>query len=106
MRYVLADSQGHQVCRGRGRRRFHMSTTERTMKEAMSAADADVREILRLADEPLGVERGGRLSRRSFIKLAGLAGGGFALAFHVGDRSVALAAPGESSPDNSALNAY
>jgi isoquinoline 1-oxidoreductase beta subunit len=94
-----------------------MSTTDRGMNEAMSAADADVREILRLADaevlESLGSagQRPGAghqrpLTRRSFIKLAGLAGGGFALAFHMGDESLALAAASESSPSTSTLNAY
>ena len=88
--------------------------------DAVSAADADVREILRVAEADLQDEAHGldhafdassgaarrHLTRRSFIKLAGLAGGGFALAFHVGDRSVALAAPGENSSATSTLNAY
>ena len=82
-----------------------MSTTARTMNETMSAADAEVREILRLADAESSGERP-RVTRRSFIKLVGLAGGGFALAFHAGDRSAALAASSASAPAESALNAY
>jgi isoquinoline 1-oxidoreductase beta subunit len=83
-----------------------MSTSAPSTNEAMSAADADVREILRSAEAEFGIERSHRLNRRSFIKLAGLAGGGFALAFHVGEKSAALAASSESAPTTAALNAY
>jgi len=69
---------------------------------AVTTSDADVREILRMAEmEALPAVR---ITRRSFIKLAGLAGGGFALAFHVGEESVALANPGGAPA--LALNAY
>ena len=89
-----------------------MSTTV----PATSTADADVREILRIAeleshedagryaDQRVGERR--RLDRRSFIKLAGLAGGGFALAFHVGERSVARANSTEPASQAFAPNAY
>jgi isoquinoline 1-oxidoreductase beta subunit len=55
----------------------------------LSGADSYVREILAVA------ERGSAaltLNRRSFLKVAGLAGGGLVLAFHVGGRGTAHAA--------------
>jgi isoquinoline 1-oxidoreductase beta subunit len=60
------------------------------MTRPVSTSDADVREILRAAE--MEMSQGTRLDRRSFIKLVGLAGGGFALAFAVGKQSTALAA--------------
>jgi isoquinoline 1-oxidoreductase beta subunit len=80
-----------------------MSTTT---AQALSAADADVREILRMAEASQTPGQGRRFDRRSFIKLAGLAGGGFALAFHVGEHSVALADSTGSSLQTFAPNAY
>jgi isoquinoline 1-oxidoreductase beta subunit len=71
----------------------------------MSAADAEVREILSAA-ERYETSPGALMNRRSFIKLAGLAGGGLALAFSVGERSTAHAALSESVPGSTALNAY
>jgi isoquinoline 1-oxidoreductase beta subunit len=65
----------------------------------MSASDADVREILRAAEVQ---QSPARFDRRTFIKLAGLAGGGFALAFCVGGRNVAQA----NGSDVFAANAY
>jgi isoquinoline 1-oxidoreductase beta subunit len=56
----------------------------------MSAADAEVREIMRAAERHES-SPSARIDRRSFIKLVGMAGGGLALAFHVGGRSAAHA---------------
>lgn len=54
-------------------------------------ADADeyVREIMRAAEAQSPIVP--RVSRRSFLKIIGFAGGGFALAFHIGDESLARA---------------
>jgi isoquinoline 1-oxidoreductase beta subunit len=72
---------------------------------AFESSDAAVREIL-LAAEAQSVQ-GPRVDRRSFIKLAGLASGGLALAFYVGGRSVALANSVEGAAASSfAPNAY
>jgi len=56
--------------------------------QGFGVADAEVREILRMAE----AESAKRVDRRTFIKLVGLAGGGFALAFHAGKHSTAHAA--------------
>src|SRR5687768_4223194 len=86
VRHVPAHSQSHPVgCRREPPGRRVMNT----MAQPGGASDADVREILRAAE--MEMSRGTRLDRRSFIKLVGLAGGGFALAFSVGKPSVALA---------------
>lgn len=53
------------------------------------SADADVQEILRAAEAQL--PQLPAVSRRSFLKLAGVAGGGLVLAFYVGDKSAAFA---------------
>ncbi|HEU4625068.1 MAG TPA: molybdopterin cofactor-binding domain-containing protein [Steroidobacteraceae bacterium] len=84
-----------------------MSATVPEINEALGAADAQVRELLRFAEEGAAHRE---MSRRTFIKLAGLAGGGFALAFHVGEPAAAPASTNSSAPPNSAaeaaLNAY
>ena len=61
-----------------------MSAAEHTIL----SADAYVQEILRAAEAQTHVAA---LNRRAFLKLAGVAGGGLALAFYIGDRATALA---------------
>ena len=65
-----------------------MSAAENTIQ----SADADVQEILRAA-EAQTADQGGvaALNRRAFLKLVGVAGGGLALAFYLGERSTAFA---------------
>jgi isoquinoline 1-oxidoreductase beta subunit len=63
------------------------------------SADAEVREILRAAESQ---QSPARFDRRAFIKLVGLAGGGFALAFSLGERHTAQA----NGSDVFAANAY
>lgn len=62
-----------------------MSATE----QSTVSADAYVRELMRAAQSHSGAANA--VSRRSFLKLAGMAGGGLVLAFYVGDRATALA---------------
>src|SRR5690606_7547157 len=57
----------------------------------VAATDAYVREIL---DAAIAQARRARLDRRTFFKVAGLAGAGLVLAFHVGERNVAYAKDG------------
>ena len=65
-----------------------MSAAEHTIL----SADDYVREMLRAAEAQIDIQdSGAALNRRAFLKLAGLAGGGLALAFHIGDRATALA---------------
>ncbi len=52
------------------------------------SADAYVHEMLRAAEAQTSIAA---LNRRNFLKLVGVAGGGLALAFYVGDRATALA---------------
>src|SRR5690242_8270223 len=61
-----------------------------TFNNAVAAADADVHAILQAAEA-----RGSSLmlNRRGFLKLAGLASGGLALAFYLQDEAVAAEAP-------------
>ncbi len=61
-----------------------MSATERSI----SSADAEIREILRAAETQAN---NSSFDRRTFLKVAGLAGGGLVLAFHVGSRNLAAA---------------
>ena len=61
-----------------------MSAAEHTIL----SADAYVHEMLRAAEAQTSVTA---LNRRGFLKLVGVAGGGLALAFYVGDRATALA---------------
>jgi isoquinoline 1-oxidoreductase beta subunit len=53
------------------------------------SADDYIREIMRAAEAQWSTVD--RISRRSFLKIVGMAGGGFALAFHIGDESLARA---------------
>jgi isoquinoline 1-oxidoreductase beta subunit len=69
-----------------------MSAAEQTIL----SADDYVQEMLRAAEAQSTVSA---LSRRSFLKLVGMAGGGLALAFYVGDRATALAATNSSEQD-------
>jgi len=64
-----------------------MSAAEHTIL----SADDYVQEMLRAAEAQATVAA---LNRRAFLKLVGVAGGGLALAFYVGDRATALATTG------------
>jgi isoquinoline 1-oxidoreductase beta subunit len=85
-----------------------MSTSGEVMAHgdvgSLGASDAEVREILRRAE----AQSAKSVDRRTFIKLVGLAGGGFALAFHSGGPSTAHAAssPGGVTWHPFAPNAY
>jgi isoquinoline 1-oxidoreductase subunit beta len=61
-----------------------MSAAEHTIL----SADAYVQEMLRAAEGQTTVAA---VNRRAFLKLVGVAGGGLALAFYIGDRATALA---------------
>ena len=61
-----------------------MSAAEHTIL----SSDDYVQEMLRAAETPTSLAA---LNRRAFLKLAGLAGGGLALAFYIGDRATAFA---------------
>ncbi|HET9447884.1 MAG TPA: molybdopterin cofactor-binding domain-containing protein, partial [Steroidobacteraceae bacterium] len=61
-----------------------MSAAEHTIL----SADAYVHEMLRAAEAQTTVVA---INRRGFLKLVGVAGGGLALAFYIGDRATALA---------------
>ena len=61
-----------------------MSAAEHTIL----SADDYVQEMLRAAEAQHTVSA---LNRRAFLKLVGVAGGGLALAFYVGDRATAFA---------------
>ena len=65
-----------------------MSAAENTIL----SADAYVQEMLRAAEAHTDIQSGpAALNRRAFLKLVGVAGGGLALAFYIGDRATALA---------------
>lgn len=57
-------------------------------EHSILSADGYVHEMLRAAEAQASVAA---LNRRAFLKLAGLAGGGFALAFYVGEHASAVA---------------
>ena len=79
-----------------------MSAAEHTIL----SADDYVREMLRAAEaqiDDLGTVHA--VNRRAFLKLVGIAGGGLALAFYVGDRATALANT-NGSEQGLAPNAY
>jgi len=57
-------------------------------ESSIVSADAYVQDILRAAEAQSVV---GKFSRRQFLKVTGLVGGGLVLAFYVGDQGVALA---------------
>ncbi len=59
------------------------------MEHSVLSADAYVRDLMRVVEAQS--HSVARIDRRSFLKLTGMAGGGLALAFYVGDRSLAFA---------------
>ena len=67
-----------------------------TQVNAFAAADAEVHAILAAAE---GRTSGIRVDRRGFLKLAGFAGGGLALAFWLGDTATAAEAGKEFVPN-------
>src|SRR5262245_32459937 len=75
-----------------------MSAAEHTIL----SADDYVQELLRAAEAQNTIAA---VNRRSFLKLVGMAGGGLALAFYVGDRATALAAT-NSGEQGFAPNAF
>lgn len=60
-------------------------------EHSVLSADAYVQEILRAAEMQAPSYTTDAFTRRSFLKLAGFAGGGLVLAFYVGDANTALA---------------
>jgi len=79
-----------------------MSAAEHTF----ASADDYVREMLRAAEAQFADTASvAALNRRAFLKLVGVAGGGLALAFYVGDRATALANT-NGSEQGFAPNAY
>jgi len=58
------------------------------IESSLVSADAYVQDMLRAAEAQSAV---GKVSRRTFLKVTGLIGGGLVLAFHVGEKGVALA---------------
>lgn len=58
------------------------------VETAMFSADAYVQDMLRAAEAQ---SASNKISRRTFLKITGLAGGGLVLAFYMGDRQAALA---------------
>ena len=69
------------------------------IESSVLSSDAYVRELLRATESSSAVT----LDRRSFLKLAGVAGGGLVLAFYVGDRSKALAGTAKEFTPNAFL---
>lgn len=68
------------------------------LRDLLQAAEADIHTASR--------GDGTGLSRRAFLKLSGLAGGGLVLAFWLGDRSVALAEVAAGKPGEFMPNAF
>ena len=68
-----------------------MNDAQQTPEQTSHGADAYVREILAVAERTDHSAAATTFSRRSFLKIAGLAGGGLVLAFHIGGRNVAHA---------------
>lgn len=64
------------------------------------SSDAYVRELLRAAETQAATEK---VTRRTFLKLTGLVGGGLVLAFHVGEQGTAFA---NARPKDFAPNAF
>lgn len=68
-----------------------MSAAEHTLQ----SADDYVQEMLRAAEAQSTVAK---LNRRAFLKVVGIAGGGLALAFYIGDRATAFAKANSDDP--------
>ncbi len=75
-------------------------------EHSILSADAYVHEMLRAAEAQNDMRSGvAPLNRRAFLKLVGVAGGGLALAFYIGDRATARANT-NGSEQGFAPNAY
>jgi isoquinoline 1-oxidoreductase beta subunit len=64
-------------------------------EHSVHSADDYVQEMLRAAEAQSTVAQ---LSRRAFLKIVGIAGGGLALAFYIGDRATAFATANSNDP--------
>jgi isoquinoline 1-oxidoreductase beta subunit len=58
------------------------------IESSIVSADAYVQDVLRAAEAQSSVSK---VTRRTFLKITGMAGGGLVLAFHVGEQGTALA---------------
>ena len=67
------------------------------------ARDPNLKAVVDEAEGILNAARGQGLGRRTFLKLAGLAGGGLTLAFHLGSPSLAQ---GQEAAGGTTLNAF
>ncbi len=76
-----------------------------TVTEARLAAERHVLEILSAAEAQVPASAA-TFSRRSFLKLTGLAGGGLVLAFWMGDEATAVAAEAAGGAKSFAPNAF
>ena len=65
------------------------------IETAMIPASTEAHEILRAAEAQTPALPG--VNRRSFLKLAGLAGGGLVLAFYLGEKSAASTPAGDAA---------
>lgn len=74
-----------------------------TALEARLVAERHLLETLHIAEAQAG---GARFDRRAFLKLTGLAGGGLALAFWIGNEKTALAAEAAGADKAFAPNAF
>src|SRR5688500_11463823 len=70
------------------------------LESSILSADAYVQDMLRAAEAQSAI---GTVSRRAFLKVTGLVGGGLVLAFYVGDKGIALA---NAKSTDFALNAF
>jgi isoquinoline 1-oxidoreductase beta subunit len=70
------------------------------VETSIQSSDAYVHELLRAAETQAATER---VTRRTFLKLTGLVGGGLVLAFHVGEQGTAFA---NARPKDFAPNAF
>ncbi|HKS55548.1 MAG TPA: molybdopterin cofactor-binding domain-containing protein [Steroidobacteraceae bacterium] len=64
-------------------------------EHSVHSADDYVQEMLRAAEAQSTVAQ---ISRRAFLKIVGIAGGGLALAFYIGDRATAFAKANSADP--------